>query len=160
VQYGADEINTSALPNFDEVMLQSAKLPVRHQQYVPQLITVDDIPPIPPMLGTDHKEEIPVVDLISPEMSPIDESDIDDEMEKADQAVLDDDIASIASDPFDEYDPYFDTFEVRPFVTSLILEPKAKTCWRECRRYRHDRHTDTANHISQEFSFNRIVSTV
>jgi len=84
------------------------------------------------------KDKLPIPALLSPFTKP---DDYESQVEVMDDTFLsDDDDAqgfSSASESFDKYDPYFDTFEVRPAVTLLMIDPKAKTSssycrWKDC----------------------------
>ena len=80
------------------------------------------------------KKRIPIIDLTSPspEPSSVIQSDISDEIDGANFTNLENDFTN-DTESFEEYDPYFDTFEVCLLVKLLTIDAKAKACSFECR---------------------------
>ena len=102
-------------------------------------------------VSTSSKSRIPVIDLTSPspEPSPVVQSEVRDVKGEADVVDLDEGVAS-DTELFDEYDPYFDTFEVYHTVKPLMLDAKAKTCSAECRGNWFNDDSNTPEDSSQE----------
>jgi hypothetical protein len=80
------------------------------------------------------KKRIPVIDLTSPSPEPslVIQGDISDEIDGADFTDLENGFTSDMGS-FEEYDPYFDAFEVCLLVKLLMIDAKAKACafeWR------------------------------
>lgn len=168
-------------------LAQPAPLPTAFELYEPDLMIIDEISttessePVSQVnmadmisvpLTTEGRDtaaaseysesniSVSVDDRRSPETFAVGGNDIRDELDTDHKMDLDDDVHSSDSESFEEYDPYFDTFEVRFLMTLLIIDNETKTCTPECRRQWLDYHPNPSNSLYEDFHSYTTLSTI
>jgi len=135
----AKEIHSKAISHTVETRTQSQEPSIRSESHEREIIIIDAALPtesseaISQVGGTKlinitsttkkrktprrvlkhSKASIPIIDLTSPEIPAIDLNDFNNGIDTVDAMDLDDDIMDSDSESLVEYDPYFDTLDVR-----------------------------------------------